>query len=128
MRTGLECHRCFRSVKVKVEVKDETKPLPPQDDDIEMTGMPQPRWPRNIFGEPAWQCYSGHFRCDRCPRFPPLHRVGDETWLWSCDCGIVCEDCDKAKAKEMQTKENEVAWECRCGMIICGACKALEPL
>ena len=114
VRTGLECNRCFRVVVIEETVQNQSK-FPP-DEDTKMAGTSPPRWPTNISGEPGWQCHSGHFGCDRCPKSPPSHRAGDETWQWSCDCGKVCQECDKPKARKMQTKENAMAWECGCGV------------
>jgi hypothetical protein len=128
----MECNRCFRTVQPLA--KDEAPVT--VDEDIEMTGMTLP-WPTNIFGEPAWQCFTGHIVCWRCPKLSPSHRQGDASWMWICDCGISCSACDKVEAmtkhandekfaKEQKEKEDSLAWECRCGTILCGACKGVS--
>lgn len=110
-------------------------PAPRVDEDTEMTGMVPP-WPTNYQGHPAWQCFSEHIVCYRCPKLSPAGRHGDPSQLWSCDCGISCLSCDKNKAmakhafdeqcaKEQKEKIDSMAWECRCGTILCGACKVL---
>jgi hypothetical protein len=128
-RHPIECNRCFRDVQPSAQIE----PQGIVDEDIEMTGTTPP-WPTNIYGEPAWQCFIGHTACSRCPKLPPAHRHGDPSWLWTCDCGISCAACDKAEAmtkhandekcaKEQKRREDSLPWECRCGTIICGACK-----
>ena len=116
-RAPMECHRCFRPVKAY-----ETSELVPvaKREDIPMVGYStQSEWPTNVCGEPAWQCMTGHLRCERCPRFALSSTNLVEARYYRCDCGMECKDCAK-NSKEMG---NETAWECRCGMVVCGVCK-----
>jgi hypothetical protein len=93
--------------------------------------------PKNYYGLPAWVCYNGHMTCKLCPKVAPQHRISDASWLWSCDCGQSCDECDKLKAvgkfaedqrlaREALRKriEDRMVWECRCGLYVCGACRA----
>jgi len=104
----LECHRCFRVVKIRDEI------------------LPKAVfWPLNSSGQPAWKCFAGHNACEQCTQVPPPHRAGDVSWMWACDCGKSCELCDREKAREHKERLDEVAWECRCGLVLCGGCKEI---
>jgi hypothetical protein len=130
-RRHLECNRCFRNMQPSPK---DPPPKSTVDEDTEMTGMIPPS-PTNIYGEPAWQCFSGHIVCTHCPKQSPASRNGDPSRLWACDCGIQCLTCDRTEAmtkhandeklaKEQKEKVDSMAWECRCGTILCGACKS----
>jgi hypothetical protein len=130
-RRDMECNRCFRIVQPSTK---EAPPKLPVDEDTEMTGMVPPP-PITFYGGLAWQCFSRHIVCTHCPKQPPASRNGDPSWSWVCDCGIQCLACDRAEAmakhandeklaKEQKETMDSLAWECRCGTIICGACKS----
>jgi hypothetical protein len=114
---SMECHRCFKTVI------NPSNPVS-KDADTHMAGYTtEPGWPSNMYGEPAWQCIMGHHRCERCPKLPPPHRLGDDSWEVRCDCPMTCDKCAVMKKE----KEKEIAWECSCGMVVCGECKATAP-
>jgi hypothetical protein len=134
VRRHLECNRCFRVVQPAAQ----DEPQPNIDLDMDVSGM-APSWPSNHYGEPGWQCFSGHLACRRCPKLAPAHRQGDANWSWTCDCGMSCVLCDKVEAmmkhannekliREQKEKEDSIAWECRCGMVLCGTCKIAAEL
>jgi hypothetical protein len=107
----LECHRCFRVAKIR----DDTSPK----------AEPDSLSPSRPSGDPAWKCFCGHIVCEDCPKLPPPHRAGDLSWMWACDCGRSCSLCDREKARDHKGKLDEIAWECRCGMVLCGGCKEI---
>jgi hypothetical protein len=132
----MECNRCLRTFQPPFEVQKEVNPDP--DGDTPMGGMPDFEL-RNYYGIPAWVCYNGHMSCRRCPKVAPPHRIADVSWLWSCDCGQSCNECDKDKLKAVgkfeedqrldalrKKIEDRMVWECtrRCGLYVCGACRA----
>jgi hypothetical protein len=130
----MECNRCLRTFQPPLKAQKEVKP--DRDGDTPMGGMPDFE-PKNYYGLPAWVCYNGHMTCKLCPKVAPQHRISDASWLWSCDCGQSCDECDKLKAvgkfaedqrlaREALRKriEDRMVWECRCGLYVCGACRA----
>jgi hypothetical protein len=126
---GMECRRCFRPVEIP-GATDETQPSKDGEGDIEMADLSQtkPEWPPNhFFGKPIWQCSCGHARCNRCPKDMPDQRFHADSWAWMCEHGKSCVMCEKNQAVEKKEKEDKAAWQCRCGMTICGACKQISP-
>jgi hypothetical protein len=131
----MECNRCLRTFQPVEEAQKGNKPDP--DEDTLMGGMPDFE-PKNYYGLPAWVCFNGHTACNLCPKLPPQHRATDASWLWSCDCGLSCDRCDKLQAvgrfaedqrlanEALKAKEDRMAWECRCGLFVCGACRSGE--
>lgn len=126
--SALECNLCFRAVK------SAEAPSTPQNEDTPMSGM-EVLWPTNADGEPLWHCFMGHLACPKgCPEKTPERRIGDASRLWVCDCGLVCNMCDRTQAiekftqdlqhaRELKHNNDHKAWECHCGMVVCGACK-----
>jgi hypothetical protein len=116
-RVNWECHRCFRVTKIGDVLREEQT--------IEsVTTLKEAGWPFNTQGIPVWQCVNLHVRCYQCSKHPPAHRLGDSTRKWRCDCGHECMHCDKHEIMKFGKDErDEIAWECRCGIIICGHCK-----
>lgn len=116
---SVDCHNCFKTMKLVNPDKPVSK-----DSDLPMAGSTtEPGWPSNIYGEPAWQCVEGHLRCERCSKLPPLGRMKDETWEIRCGCGTECEKC----AAKKNEHDEELTWECDCGMVVCGECKVSAP-
>ncbi len=123
--SNFECKNCFRSIFIH-EQESESITMD-TDNDVQMGGTQ----PLNNNGQPAWQCANKHICCGRCLKEPPIHRANDVTRQWHCDCGLVCQACDKRRlidewpAVQRKKREREIttAWECQCGEVVCGVCK-----
>lgn len=99
---------------------------------VDLTATPgildTPDWaPTTADGEPAWMCVGKHLLCYGCPRDTML---GAKTSKYSCECGTFCLKCaEVVEGTKMQLKEGgennkfDLAYDCDCGMIVCGACK-----
>lgn len=99
---------------------------------VNLTGTPgildRPGWaPITAEGEPAWMCVGKHLLCYGCPRDTMLDA---KTSKYSSECGAFCLECaeviegDKMQLKEGgENKKFNLAYDCDCGMIVCGACK-----
>lgn len=114
-----ECHFCFKPVKVGILDASRKDGI-----GLAVANLTEPGWPINTHGEPAWKCGGGHLVCNRCPKYPPAHRIGDEAWEARCTCGKQCAEC----TEEMKKKGPRSGWECSCGSLICGECKDLRLL
>ncbi|KAE8445306.1 hypothetical protein EG329_013544 [Mollisiaceae sp. DMI_Dod_QoI] len=103
----LECQRCFRAIRPLTAPGASDKI--DHDGDVLMSGTSQ------------WQCVGAHMACFICQR-TQLESSNDRPGVsFSCWCGATyCPICDRnAKIKELET-----GYECRCGMLVCGACKS----
>ncbi|KAL5345981.1 hypothetical protein ACLOAV_009011 [Pseudogymnoascus australis] len=89
---------------------------------------PGPDWaPTTVDGEPAWTCVGKHLVCHGCPKDTMLD---SKTSKYSCECNAFCLKCAKVvegdnmqSANEGENKDINLAYDCKCGMIVCGACK-----
>lgn len=89
---------------------------------------PGPDWaPTTVDGEPAWTCVGKHLVCYGCPKDTMLD---SKTSKYSCECNAFCLKCAKVvegdnmqSANEGENKDINLAYDCKCGMIVCGACK-----
>ncbi|KAH8685646.1 hypothetical protein BGZ60DRAFT_97103 [Tricladium varicosporioides] len=117
-KSNLECHRCFREIPPATlsqftAYQESQKPSSPD--------------PMNVSGEPAWQCTGKHITCDVCNKIAPQDRMDNLTRLWSCECGKACDKCESSEKVVVDEKEtkDDYAWDCGCGMTICGDCKEM---
>lgn len=106
-RERSECQLCYRTL-VSVPPPT-TSPKMDHEGDIMMSGtLPN-----------QWQCAGRHMTCFKCLGHPPLGLVPD-TAPYECWCRTqYCHVCDRNET----IKELEMGYECRCGMLICGACR-----
>jgi hypothetical protein len=98
----LECQICYRL----------TRPMSSEPLDKDHDGDTL------MFDGTTWQCAGAHTICLTCPKTRIM--TGDKSASsYSCLCGAsYCAICDRNE----KVKELEVAYECRCGMRVCGGC------
>lgn len=87
----------------------------------------KPGWvPKTVDGEPAWMCMGKHLVCYGCPQDTILD---EKTSKYHCGCSAFCLKCakvvegDNMQFSEGGKKEINLAYDCECGMIVCGVCK-----
>ncbi|ELR04327.1 hypothetical protein VC83_04024 [Pseudogymnoascus destructans] len=88
----------------------------------------KPGWvPTTVDGEPAWMCMGKHLLCYGCPQDTMLD---EKTSKYRCECSAFCLKCAKVVegdnmqfAEGGEKKDTDLAYDCDCGMIVCGGCK-----
>lgn len=123
----LDCQVCWKVLhplkpSTKLRTIDETLLLNPA------RGIStEPGWPTTTNGEPAWMCMGQHISCQQCPKDPLFY---NRTSKYCCECSK-CLKCkaavkeeDKQLVEEEEKKERDTGYDCECGMVVCGACRA----
>ncbi|OBT65340.1 hypothetical protein VE03_04648 [Pseudogymnoascus sp. 23342-1-I1] len=89
----------------------------------------KPGWvPTTVDGEPAWMCVGRHLVCYGCPQDTMLD---SKISKYRCECNAFCLKCAKVvegdniqfAADGDENKDADLAYDCECGMIVCGACR-----
>ncbi|OBT73702.1 hypothetical protein VF21_06181 [Pseudogymnoascus sp. 05NY08] len=88
----------------------------------------RPGWlPTTVDGEPAWMCMGKHLVCYGCPQGTILDA---KTSKYRCGCSAFCLKCAKVvegdniqMAEAGEKRAIDLAYDCDCGMIVCGDCK-----
>ncbi|KFY03382.1 hypothetical protein O988_01518 [Pseudogymnoascus sp. VKM F-3808] len=113
---SMECEVCWKA-------------LAPHRQPTSLNKAPKtPDWvPMTIDGEIGWMCLGEHILCHFCSKDSMLD---DKTSKFRCRCDNFCLRCARFVEEEEQKLTGveekgdlNLAYDCECGMVICGACK-----